>query len=110
MTIEQTLLAEIEESNKQLDREQEESVYKRDLKKRIELLDWILENMKNPDVEICSLIESRMNETIQEIKKKDSIFESDILDSELRILDWIFYQVCKDQQKNWEKSLLGYQK
>ena len=47
------------------------------------------------------LIEYRMNETIQQIKKKDSIFESDILDSELRILDWIFYQVCKDQQKNW---------
>lgn len=46
-----------------------------------------------------------MNETIQEIKKKVSMFESDILDGELRILDWIFYQVCKDQQKNWEKSL-----
>ena len=46
--------------------------------------------MKNPDVEICSLIEYRMNETIQEIKKLDSIFENDILDSELRILDWIF--------------------
>ena len=61
-------------------------------------------------VEICSLIEYRMNETIQEIKKKDSIFESDILDSELRILDWILYQVCKDQQKNWERNLLGYQK
>ncbi len=55
--------------------------------------------MKNLNVEICSLIESRMNETIQEIKQKDSIFESDILDGELRILDWIFYQVCKDQQK-----------
>ena len=80
------------------------------LKKRIELITWVLQNMKNPNVEICSLIESRMNETIQEIKKKDSIFESDILDSELRILDWIFYEVCKDQQKNWEKSLLGYQK
>lgn len=66
--------------------------------------------MKNPDVEICSLIEYRMNETIQEIKKKDSIFESDILDSELGILDWILYQVCKDQQKNWERNLLGYQK
>ncbi len=52
--------------------------------------------MKNPNVEICSLIESRMNETIQEIKKKASIFESDILDSELRILDWIFYHVCKE--------------
>lgn len=55
--------------------------------------------MKNSEVHICSLIEFRMNETIQEIKKLDSIFESDILDSELRILDWIFYQVCKDQQK-----------
>ena len=39
-----------------------------------------------------------MNETIQEIKKKDSIFDADKLHSELRILDWIFYQVCKDQQ------------
>ena len=46
-----------------------------------------------------------MNETIQEIKKKDSIFESDILDSELRIFDWIFYQVCKDQQKNWVRNI-----
>jgi hypothetical protein len=50
--------------------------------------------MKNPNVEISSLIAHRLNETIQEINKKDSIFESDILDSELRILDWIFYQVC----------------
>ena len=76
----------------------EESIYKRDLKKRIEIINWALKNIKNPNVDICSLIESRMNETIQEIKKLDSIFESDILDSELRTLDWIFYQVCKDQQ------------
>ena len=61
----------------------------------------------NPNVEICSLMESRMSETMQEIKKLDSIFESDILDSELRILDWIFYQVCKDQQKNWVRNLVG---
>jgi hypothetical protein len=33
--------------------------------------------MKNPNVEICSLIEYRMNETIQEINKTDSIFGSD---------------------------------
>ena len=57
-----------------------------------------------------SVLESRMNETIQEINKTDSIFGADKLHSELRILDWIFYQVCKDHQKNWEKSLLGYQK
>ncbi len=50
--------------------------------------------MKNPNVEICSLIEYRMNETIQEINKTDSIFDADELHSELRTLDWIFYQVC----------------
>jgi hypothetical protein len=59
----------------------------------------VLGNMKNPNVEICSLLESRMNESIQEINKTDSVFDSDKLHSELRILDWIFYQVCKDQQK-----------
>ncbi|HKQ20954.1 MAG TPA: hypothetical protein VJS91_02850 [Nitrososphaeraceae archaeon] len=98
MTLVQTLKQEIKDSQVWLSRGKDESIYKRDLKKRIELINWVLQNMKNPDVEICSLIEYRMNETIQEIKKKDSIFESDILDSELRILDWIFYQVCKDQQ------------
>ena len=99
MSIEQTLQKEIEDSITWLGREKEESTYKRDLKKRIELINWVLDNMKKRHVEICSLIESRMNETIQEIKKKDSIFESDILDSELRILDYLFYNVCKDQQK-----------
>ena len=110
MTVDQILQQEIKDSELSLSRTNEESVYKRDLKKRIELINWVLQNMKNPNVEICSLIEYRMNETIQEINKKDSIFESDILDSELRILDWIFYQVCKDQQKNWERKLMGYQK
>ena len=101
MTLNQILQKEIRDSELWLARTQEDSTYKRDLKKRIELINWVLENMKNPKVEICSLLEYRMNDTVQEIKKKDSIFESDILDSELRILDWIFYQVCKDQQKNW---------
>ena len=64
-------------------------------------------NRKNPDVEICSLIESRMNETIQEINKTGSIFDSDKLYSELRILDWIFYQVCKDQQKKLGKEFVA---
>ncbi len=96
MTVDQILQQEIRDSEIWLSREKDESTYKRDLKKRIELISWVLENMKNTDVEICSLIECRMNETIQEIKKLDSIFESDILDSEIRILDWIFYQACKD--------------
>lgn len=95
MTVDQILLQEIKDSELWLSREKDESTYKRDLKKRIELINWVLQNMKNPNIEICSLIESRMNETIQEIKKKDSILESDILDTELRILDWIFYQICK---------------
>src|SRR4026207_947970 len=94
MTVDQMLPQEINDTEIWLSREKDESTYKRDLKKRIELINWVLENMKNPNVEICSLIESRMNETIQEINKTDSIFESDILDSELRIFDWIFYQIC----------------
>jgi hypothetical protein len=99
MTVDQILYQEIKDSELWLSRIHEELTYKRDLKKRIELINWVLQNLKNPNVEICSLIEARMNETIQEINKKDSIFESDILDIELRVLDWIFYQVCKDQQK-----------
>ena len=55
--------------------------------------------MKNPDVEICSLIGSKMNEIIQEINKTDSIFDSDKLHSELRILDWIFIQVYSNEIK-----------
>ena len=110
MTVDQLLQKEIKDSQLWFSREKEESTYKRDLKKRIELVNWVLDNMRNPSVEICSLIESRINETIQEINKTNSIFESDKLHVELRILDWIFYQVCNDQQKNWEKSLLGYQK
>jgi len=103
MTVDQLLQKEIKDSQLWLSREKEESTYKRDLKKRIELINWVLDNRRNPSVEICSLIESRMNETIQEINKTNSIFESDKLHVELRILDWIFYQVCKDQQKSWER-------
>ena len=89
MTLDQTLQQEIKDSELSLSRTYEESVYKRDLKKRIELINWVLQNMKNPNVEICSLIESRMSETIQEINKTHSIFDSDKLHSELRILDWV---------------------
>ncbi|MDW0144047.1 MAG: hypothetical protein QOK69_03610 [Nitrososphaeraceae archaeon] len=94
MNAQQTLQKEIEESKTWLSREKEESTYKRDLKKRIELINWVLENMKNPDIQICNLIESKMNEIILTINKTYSIFESDKLHSELRILDWIYYEVC----------------
>ena len=91
MTVEQILQKEIEESRTWLDQENEESTYKRDLQKRIELLNWTLENMKNPNIYICALIESKMNEIILAINKTYSILEADKLHSELRILDWILY-------------------
>ena len=99
MSIEQTLIQEIEESKKWLNIEKDESTYKRDLGKRVELINWVLENMKNPNIQICDLIESRMNEIILSVKQTDSIFESDTLHSELRILEWILYQVCSNEIK-----------
>lgn len=87
MNAQQTLQKEIEESKTWLSREKEESTYKRNLKKRIELINWVLENMKNPDIQICNLIESKMNEIILTINKTYSIFESDKLHNELRILE-----------------------
>jgi len=56
MAVTQILEQEIKDSELWLSRTQEESTYKRDLKKRIELIKWVLGNMKNPNVEICSLI------------------------------------------------------
>jgi hypothetical protein len=94
MTLEQILQQEIKDTETWLSREKEESTYKRDLEKRIELINWVLENMKNPDIQICSLIKFKMNEIILTINQTYSIFESDKLHSELRILDWILYQVC----------------
>ena len=73
MTVHQILLQEIKDTEVYLSREDEESVYKRDLKKRIELINWVLENMKNPDVEIFSLIESRMNNVVLTINQTDDI-------------------------------------
>ena len=47
MSIQQTLQEEIKDAQKWLQGEKEESIYKRDLRKRIELINWVLENMKN---------------------------------------------------------------
>jgi len=86
MTIEQILEKEIEESKRWLDIEKDDLTYKRDLQKKIELINWVLENMKNPDIPICDNIEFRMCQIIIAI-------------SELRILDWIFCQVCKSKSE-----------
>jgi hypothetical protein len=97
MTIEQILQDEIQESKRWIDTA--EGVYKRDLYKRIELIKWVLDNMENSNTSICAIIESKMNKTIDEINEKNSLIESDPLDNELRILDWILYQVCSNEIK-----------
>jgi hypothetical protein len=55
--------------------------------------------MKKPDIQICDLIESKMNEIILKINQTHDIFEADKLHSELRILDWILFQVCSNEIK-----------
>ncbi len=100
MSLEKVLRKEIEDSQRWLNLEKDESTYKRDLAKRIELINWVLNNMKNPDISMCDLLESRMNEIIIKMNITDSVFESDPLDSELRILDWILFQVCSNKIKS----------
>ena len=99
MSVQETLQKDIEEAQKWLRVQKDESTYRRDLRKRIELINWVLEEMKKPDINICALIETRMNKLIDEINKKDSIIEADPLDSEVRILDWILYIVCSNEIK-----------
>ena len=97
MSLNQKLQKEIEESRLWLCREDEKSTYKLDLKRRIELINWVLDSMKNHDDQICSRIESKMQEIILTINQTQSIIESDKLHSELRILNWILYQVCSNK-------------
>jgi hypothetical protein len=55
MSIQQALQNEIEDSKRWLDRETDESTYKRDLQKRIELINWVLEAMKIPIFRLIKL-------------------------------------------------------
>jgi len=106
MSIELTLQKEIEESQRWVEVEKDDSTYKRDLQKRIELIYWVLENMNNPDIQICDLIESKKSETILSINQTHSILEADIFHSELRILDWTLYQVCSNEiKKVWSLEI-----
>ena len=61
MTIEQTLLQEIDESKRTLDGPIDDTIYRREHSKRIELINWVLEYLKDPNVRICALIETKMN-------------------------------------------------
>lgn len=94
MKLEHMLEKELEESKLWLSREREESTYKRDLTARIELLSWVLKNMNNPEIQICNILECKMKEIISKINQTHSITQSDKIHSELRILNWILYQVC----------------
>ena len=97
MSTEQILLKEIEESKRWFEIEKDDSTYNRDLQKRIELINWVLDKMKSPDISICEIIESKMNEIIDKVNETDSIFEGDPLHSKLRILDWILYLVYSNE-------------
>lgn len=55
--------------------------------------------MKDPDIPICDVIESKKNEILDKIKQIDIAIEADPLHSELRILDWILYIVCSNEIK-----------
>ncbi|HEX7178898.1 MAG TPA: hypothetical protein VF220_04170 [Nitrososphaeraceae archaeon] len=82
MSIEQRLQNEIQESKRWIEIEKEDTTYKRNLAKRIELTNWVLENMNNPDIPICDNIESRMSDIILSINRTYSIIEADKLHCE----------------------------
>ena len=99
MTIEQILQKEIEESKSALDGPIDDTIYRRDHAKRIELINWVLEKMNDSDIPICELIEAKMNLIIARINQIDDAIEADPLHSELRILDWILFKVCSNEIK-----------
>jgi hypothetical protein len=67
MRIEQTLLQEIEESKNWFNVEKDGSTNKQELAKRSELINSVLENMKNTEIQICDHIETKMNKIILKI-------------------------------------------
>ena len=60
---------EIQESQRALDGPNDDTIYRRDHSKRIELINWVLENMKKPDLRICDVMESKMNEIVLKINQ-----------------------------------------
>ena len=97
MGVAQILQNEVYEPRRALNGPNDDMIYRRDHSKRIELIKWVLRNMTNPDIQICAVIESKINEIIDEINKKNTIIERDPLDSELRIMDgsYIYFVVAK---------------
>ena len=56
MGIEKILQNEIKESQRALDGPNDDTIQRRDHSKRIELLNWVLENMIKPDLKICDVM------------------------------------------------------
>jgi len=54
--------------------------------------------MKIPDIPICEVLESKMNEVIEKINQIDDAIEADPLHSELRILYCILYHVYSNEK------------
>jgi hypothetical protein len=77
----------------------DDTIYRRDHSKRIELINWIAENMKNPCFSICCVIENKTQEITDEINKKDSIIERDALDGKLRMLIGFYIRSTITQKK-----------
>jgi len=94
MSIQQTLRKEIEDSKMWYDRTKEECIYKRDLKKRIELLNWTLDNLKKPDIDICALIEAKTNELVNKINEKNSTACKVILLS-IAVIIYVYRKIYK---------------
>ena len=44
-----------------------------------------MENMNNPDIQVCNLTESKINEIMVKVKQIDSTFKADPLHSEVRL-------------------------
>jgi hypothetical protein len=95
MIVEQILQKEIQESKRALDGPIDDTIYRRAHSKRIKLINWVLEYLKDPNVRICAL---KMNKIIDAINQTNSTLEADPLHSELQILDWILYQVCINEK------------
>jgi hypothetical protein len=56
LRIEQLLQNEIDDSQRWIEVEKDESAYRRDLLKRVELINWVLENMKNSKLTYVQLL------------------------------------------------------
>lgn len=69
MILDRVLQQEINDTQLRISREKEEFTYKRELKKRIELINWVLKNIKNPRLDTISSLCQRLEDKDKKIKK-----------------------------------------